>query len=128
MKSLKSFIVLLLFMLIPISTNAYDYLSEADINNKSITYIDIRSENARNRLGGNKPNAIWVDPHSLMKINNFLKDNLNKKDKKFAIFCACPNDEYAIALAEIMEREGYSKVYVLSQGWDILNSHNLIKF
>lgn len=88
-------------------------------------YIDIRSINAIEYFKADVPGAIWVNPHSLMDINDFLKSS-NKK-KSYIIFCACPHDEYSTALAEMMDREGFTDVSVLHDGWDVLEENNLTK-
>lgn len=58
------------------------------------------------------PNAMYID--------------INKK-KSYIIFCACPHDEYSTALAEMMDREGFTDVSVLHDGWDVLEENNLTK-
>ena len=101
---------------------AYQTTSDLDI---SATYIDIRSSHAKELLNEDMPGAIWVNPQNLLIINNFLKTS--DKRKKYIVFCSCPHDEHSIALAEIMDREGYENVYVLEDGWDIISDNHLTK-
>lgn len=101
-------------------TVAYDVTNTID---STATYIDVRSINAKERLHADIKGAIWVDPHSLMDINDFLKSA--DKDKKYIVFCACPHDEYSTAFAELMDREGFTSVIVLKDGWDVLSRNHL---
>ena len=103
-----------------ISSYAYQTTTTLDM---SATYIDIRSSHAKELLGEDMIGAIWVNPQDLLTINNFLKTS--DKRKKYIVFCSCPHDEHSIALAEIMDREGYENVYVLEDGWDILSDNHL---
>ena len=62
-------------------------------------------------------------PPKLAHYQQFPKTS--DKRKKYIVFCSCPHDEHSIALAEIMDREGYENVYVLEDGWDILSDNHL---
>ena len=113
---------LLFVMSICCSINSYAYQTTTTLD-MSATYIDIRSAHAKELLGEDMVGAIWVNPQNLLTINNFLKTS--DKRKKYIVFCSCPHDEHSIALAEIMDREGYENVYVLEDGWDIISDNHL---
>lgn len=115
-------------LLIVLSNSSYAYHAypKDKLLTSTATFIDVRSINARQRLQKIKPKALWVDPHSLMEINDFLKSHIKQKDKEFIIYCSCPDDEYAIAMAEIMDREGYTNVYILKDGFNTLDNYNLL--
>ena len=123
----KAFFIVLLLLLCstPISY-AINYYPSNQLNSDKAIFIDVRSIYAKEYYKSFKPGSIWVDPHSLMEINGFIKDNLSRKDATFVIYCSCPHDEYSIAMTELLEREGFSHVYVLKNGWDILTEQNLI--
>ena len=104
------------------SINSYAYQTTTTLDMLA-TYIDIRSSHAKELLGEDMVGAIWINPQNLLTINNFLKTS--DKRKKYIVFCSCPHDEHSIALAEIMDREGYENVYVLEDGWDILSDKHL---
>ena len=117
----KVFIALTILLSCYVSANANYQIT--DTLDSSATYIDIRSINAKERLGADMKGAIWVDPHSLMDINDFLKSA--DKKKKYIIFCSCPHEEYSTALAEIMNREGFENIFILKDGWDVISNHHL---
>ena len=100
----------------------YAYKTTSDLD-MSATYIDIRSSHTKELLDEDMPGAIWINPQNLLIINNFLKTS--DKRKKYIVFCSCPHDEHSIALAELMDREGYKNVYVLEDGWDIITDNHL---
>lgn len=99
---------------------AYNYIMVNDLNTTNGTLIDVRSIYARERDTRFQKGSTWIDPHSLMDINDFLKLNIYNKEQPFIIYCSCPNDEYSIAMAELMDREGFTHVYILKNGWDEL--------
>lgn len=105
---------------------AWNYYPPDKLQDPSISFVDVRSIYAREFYKGMKSGSIWVDSHSITSINDFLKSNMHEKNKTFVIYCSCPDDEYAIAMAELMEREGYTQVYVLQNGWQVLTEKNLI--
>lgn len=116
----KLFLVFAMAICCSITSYAYQTTTTLDM---SATYIDIRSAHAKELLGEDMIGAIWVNPQDLLTINNFLKTS--DKRKKYIVFCSCPHDEHSIALAEIMDREGYENVYVLEDGWAILSDNHL---
>lgn len=115
---MKTLIMTLLLFSSIFSANALNFININQLNDISGTYIDVRSIYARERDVRFHKQAIWVDPHSIMDINDFLVQNQHNKQHNFIIYCSCPNEEYAIAMAEIMEREGFTHVYILKGGWD----------
>lgn len=115
-----------LFAALASQTMAWDYYPTENLQDSKASFVDVRSIYAREFYGGMKPGSTWVDSHSIMSINDFLKHNSYDKNQAFVIYCSCPDDEYAIAMAELMDREGYTNVYVLKDGWQVLTEQNLI--
>ena len=40
------------------------------------------------------------------------------RDKTFVFYCACPNEQTSIGIAQLFIRLEYTKVYVLKGGWE----------
>jgi len=39
-------------------------------------------------------------------------------DKMIVFYCACPNEQTSVGIAQLWIRSGYTKVYVLKGGWE----------
>lgn len=39
-------------------------------------------------------------------------------DKTIVLYCACPNEQTSVGIAQLWIRSGYTKVYVLKGGWE----------
>ncbi len=104
----------------------YKFISAQDYakNSTKIVLIDVRSPESRKLSNGQEKNALWINPYKAAPLKKFF--NNYGKEKVYAIFCSCLNDQYAIRAAQLFYKHGYTKVFVIKNGYDALKSIGLI--
>lgn len=91
----------------------------------NVTLIDVRSTTSRNRSKLEIPGEVWINPKSGAALDSFLASA--DKDTSYVIFCSCPDDNYSIRTAQILAKNGFEKVFVLTNGWDVLQKNDSIE-
>lgn len=105
----------------------FSYISATDYaaNQQNITLIDVRSAGSREENKGEVKGEVWIDPYKAKPLNDFVANY--DKNKAYAVFCSCYDDNYAIRTAQILTKKGFTNVRVVKGGWVALHDAH-VKF
>lgn len=118
----STFLVLLLISSIALASPvSYSYISaeEYKTNQQNITLIDVRSPGSRAENKGEVKGEIWINPYKTKPLDDFVASH--DKDKAYAVYCSCYDDNYAIRTAQILTKKGFTNVKVIKGGWVALH-------
>lgn len=105
----------------------YNFMSATDYkaDQQNITLIDVRSPGSRSENKSEAEGEIWINPYKTKPLDNFVDSH--DKNKAYAVYCSCYDDNYAIRAAQILTKKGFTNVKVIKGGWVALHDAN-VKF
>lgn len=128
--SIQKFILLAFSMFIlcssPLFANPvpYSFITIDDYtSSNNFALIDVRSEMSRKESNLEVEGEIWINPYREKPLEDFITSH--DKDKPYAIFCSCIDDNYSIRAAQVLTKRGFINVKVLKGGWDSIKNSNL---
>lgn len=118
----KSVIILISLFILAISSVAmanpvpYSFMSAADYkaNQESVTLIDVRSPSSRSYSNVEIKGEIWINPYKTKPLEDFI--STHDKNKSYAVYCSCTDDNYAIRAAQILTKRGFTNMAVIKGG------------